>query len=221
MSLGQVGISGQALTMQSVGSLSLSGSQLSFCRTCLILMAQPLHFSGSDWLVYADLVPKEMISLLPEPSRGRGRLRGWLRLTCMLLLFSCEVVSDSLRPHGLQHARLPCPPLSRGVCSNSSPSSQWCHPTISSSVALFSSCPQSFPASESFPVGRLFASGGQSIRASASASVLQVTVQGWFPLGLTGWISLRPRGSQESSLAPLLLLLLLSRFSRVRLDATP
>ena len=165
MSLGQVGISGQTLTMQSIGPLSLSVSQLSFCRMCPILMAEPLHFSGSDWLVYADLVPKEMISLLPEPSRGRGRLRGWLRaatrIPFMLMLFNCEVVSDSLRPHGLQQARLPCPPLSLGDCSNSCPLSQWCHPTISSSVALFSSCPQSFPALRSFLVSQVFTSGGQ------------------------------------------------------------
>ena len=132
MSLGQVGISGQTLTMQSIGPLSLSVSQLSFCRMCPILMAEPLHFSGSDWLVYADLVPKEMISLLPEPSRGRGRLRGWLRAAAripfMLMLFNCEVVSDSLRPHGLQQARLPRPSPTPGAYSNSCPVSQWCHP---------------------------------------------------------------------------------------------
>ena len=89
-----------------------------------------------------------------------------------LLLFCLEVMSDSLRPHELQHARLPCPSLSPRVCSNSCPLSQWCHPTISSSVTPFSSCPQSFPASESFPMGQLFISGGQSIGASTSASVL-------------------------------------------------
>ena len=93
---------------------------------------------------------------------------------------------------GLQHTRFPCPSPSPGVCSNSCPLSQWCHPTISSSVAPFSSCPQSFPASGSFPVSRLFASGGQSI--GASASVLPRNIQGWFPLGLTGWISLQTKG---------------------------
>ena len=94
----------------------------------------------------------------------------------MLLLFSRSVVSDFLWPHGLQHARLPCPSPSPGVCSDLRPLSRWCHPTISSSVTLFSSCLQSFPASGSFPVSQLFASGGQSIRASASASVLPMNI---------------------------------------------
>ena len=101
---------------------------------------------------------------------------------------------DSLRPHGLQHARLPCPPLSPRVCSNSCPLSQWCHPTISSSVTLFSSHSQSFPASGSFLVSHLFASGGQSIGASVSASVPPMNIQGWFPLGLTGLIFLLTKG---------------------------
>ena len=112
----------------------------------------------------------------------------------LFALFSCQVVSDSLRPHGLQHARLPCPSLSPRVCSNSRPSSQWWHPTISSSVTPFSSCRQSFPASGSFPVSQLFTSGGQSIGASASASVLPMNIQGWFPLRLTGWTSLQSKG---------------------------
>ena len=101
-----------------------------------------------------------------------------------LLLFSCQVMSDSLQPHRLQHTRLPCPLTSPGACSNSSLLSWWCHPTISSSVIPFS-CLQSFPASGSFPVSWLLASGGQSIGASASASVLPVSIQDWFPLGLT------------------------------------
>ena len=106
------------------------------------------------------------------------------------LLFSCSVVSDSSWPHGLQHTRLPYPSLSPRVCSNSCPLSWWCHPTISSSITPFSSRPQSFPAPGSFPVSRLFTSGGQSIGASASASVLPMNIQDWFPLGLTGWIYL-------------------------------
>ena len=103
-------------------------------------------------------------------------------------------MSDSLWPHGLQHTRLPCPSLSPGVYSNSSPLSWWCHPTISSSVAPFSSCPQSFPASGSFPTSQLFASGDQSPGASTSASILPMNIQGWFPLGLTGLISLLFKG---------------------------
>ena len=95
-------------------------------------------------------------------------------------------MSDFLWPHGLQHARLPCPSLSPRVPSNSCPLSQWCHPFISSSVACFSSCPQSFPASGSFPMSQLFTLGSQSFEASASASVLPMNSQGLFPLGLTG-----------------------------------
>ena len=102
-----------------------------------------------------------------------------------LLFFSLLVVSDSLQFHRLQHARLPCLSLSPGVYSNSYPLSQWCHPTISSSGATFSSCPQSFLTSESFPMTWLFISGSQSIGASASAPVLPMSIQGWFPLRLT------------------------------------
>ena len=119
-----------------------------------------------------------------------------------MLLLSCTVASNSLQHHGLQHARLPCPSLSPRVCSKSCPLSWWCHPIISSSVALFSSCPQSFQASGSFPVSRFFTSSGQRIGASASASVLPLNIQGWFqsntqslfPLGLTGLISLLSKG---------------------------
>ena len=103
-------------------------------------------------------------------------------------------MSDSLRPHGLQHTRLPCPSSTPGACSCSHPSSWWCHPTISSSVIPFSSCLQSFPASGSFPMGQFFASGGQIIGASASASILPMNVQDWFPLALTGLISFLSKG---------------------------
>ena len=108
--------------------------------------------------------------------------------------FSLSVLSDSLRPHGLQHARLPCPSPTPGAYSNSCPSRWWCHPTIPSSVILFSSCLQSFPASGSFPMCQFFASGGQSIGVSASTSVLPMNIQDWFPLGWTGCISLQSKG---------------------------
>ena len=108
--------------------------------------------------------------------------------------FSHSVVSDSLWPHGPQHARLPCPSPTPRSYSNSCPSSQWCHPTISSSVIPFSSCLQSFPTSGSFLMSQFFASGGQSIGISVSASVLSMNIQDWFPLGLTGWISLQSKG---------------------------
>ena len=123
----------------------------------------------------------------------------WLRFvifsTCLSSVkFSRSVVSDSLRPHELQHARPPCPSPTPGVYPNPCPLSRWCHPRISSSVVPFSSCPQSFPASRSFPVSQLFASGGQSIGASASTSVLPMNSQDWSLLGWTGWISLQSRG---------------------------
>ena len=107
-----------------------------------------------------------------------------------MFLFSCSVVSPSLRPHGLQHARVPCPSPTPRTCSNSSSLSQWCHPTISSSVVPFPSC----PASGSFLMSWLFSSGGQSIAAAASVSVLPMNIQDWFPLGWTGWISLQSKG---------------------------
>ena len=108
----------------------------------------------------------------------------------MLLLFSCQVMSDAPLPHGLHHARLPCSSLSPRICSNSCPLSQWCHPPIPSYAIAFSSCLQSFPASGYFPMNWLFESGGQSIGVSASVSVLSMDIQSWFPLGLTGLISL-------------------------------
>jgi len=108
--------------------------------------------------------------------------------------FSRSVVSDSLRPHESQHARPPCPPPTPGVHPGSRPSSQWCHPAISSSVVPFSSCPQSLPASESFPMSQLLVWGGQSIGVSALASFLPKKSQGWSPSEWTGWISLQSRG---------------------------
>ena len=111
-------------------------------------------------------------------------------------------MSNSLWPHGLQQARLSCPSPTPRACSNSCPSSRWSHPTISSSVISVSSCLQSCSASESLPVSEFFASGDQSIGASALALVLPVNIQAWFPLGLTGLISLQSKGLQESSLTP-------------------
>ena len=114
---------------------------------------------------------------------------------CLLssVQFSCSVLSDCLRPHELQHARLPCPSPTPGAYSNSCPSRRWCHPTISSFVVPFSSRLQSFPALGSFPISQFFTSGGQSI-VSALASVLPMNIQDWFPLGWTGWVSLQSKG---------------------------
>ena len=112
----------------------------------------------------------------------------------MLLVVQSFRLIQPLQPHGLQHTRLPYLSLSPRISSNSCPLSQWCHPTISSSVTLFSSCPPSFPASGSFPMNQFFASGGRSIGVSTSASVLPMNIQDWFPLGLIGLISLLSKG---------------------------
>ena len=117
-------------------------------------------------------------------------LNAWLSS----LQFSHSVMSNSLRPHGLQHVRPPCQSPTPGAHSTSCPLSQWCHPTISSSVVPFSSCLQSFRASGSFPISQFFISGGQSIGVSASASVLPMSIQDWFPLWWTSWISLLSKG---------------------------
>ena len=108
--------------------------------------------------------------------------------------FSCSIVFNSLQPHGLQHARPPCPSPTPRACSNSCLLSWWCHPTVSSSVIPFSSCPQSLPVSESFPMSQLFAWGGQSTGVSALASFLPKNTQGWSPSEWTGWISLQSKG---------------------------
>ena len=142
----------------------------------------------------SEVDKRPLVHILPQISHfSSQKTKNYLTFSLpshiiLFLLFSCSVVSNSLWPHGLQHARLPCPSPTPGVCSNSCPLSQWCHPTISSSVIPLSSYPQSFPASGSFPMSWLFASGGQSI--GASASVLPMNIQGWFSFGLTGLISL-------------------------------
>ena len=118
----------------------------------------------------------------------------WSNASFGSIQFSRSVVSNSLQPHESQHARPPCPSPSPGIHSDSYPSSQWCHPAISSSVVPFSSCPQSLPASESFPMSQLFAWGGQSIGVSALASFLPKNTQDWSPLEWIGWISLLSKG---------------------------
>ena len=125
-----------------------------------------------------------------------------MEVTLVTLQFSLSVVSGSLWPHGLQSASLPCSSPTPEAYSNSCPLSRWCHPTISSSVVPFSSCLQSFPASGSFQMSQFFTSGCQNIGVSALASVLPMNIQDWFPLGLTGWIFLQSKRSQESSPTP-------------------
>ena len=134
------------------------------------------------------------------PSRRTFNLEKYSLNEFSSVQFSCSVMSDSLRPHGLQHTRPPCPSPTPGVSSNSCPLSQWCHPTISFSVVPFSSCPRSFPASGSFPISHIFASGGQIIGISASTLVLPMNTQDWSPLGWSpcSWISLQFKDLQKS-----------------------
>ena len=133
-------------------------------------------------------------SHLVIPSWEKVDFHEIMRLEFSSVQFSCSVVSDYLQPHESQHTRPPCPSPTPGVYPDSRPLIWWCHPAISSSVIPFSSCPQSLPASESFPVSQLFASGGQSIGVSTLASFLPKNTQGWSPLEWTGWISLQSKG---------------------------
>ena len=126
-------------------------------------------------------------------SKSYKKLKNFLKFTYSVQ-FSHSIMSNSLWPHEPQHARLPCPSPTPRVYPNSCPLSRWCHPTISSSVIPFSSCPQSFPASGCFEISQLFTWGGQSIGVSASASLLPKNTQDWSPLGWTGWISLQSKG---------------------------
>ena len=155
--------------------VSMSGSSLRVQRFAYVL---PLL---NSWAL--KVVPTSAWGQREQTNWG-----AWKRRSVQLLS------SVQLRPYRLQHARLPCPSPSPGACSNSCPSSWWCHPIISSSAIPF--CLQSFPASGSFPMNQLFPSGDQSIGASSSASVLPI--QDWFPLGWTGWISLQSEGLKES-----------------------
>ena len=153
----------------------------------------PEHISRLEKLPYSFtlIAMSRILYMLSNFSNEKLELGRYLG-SILLLLFSCSVMSDSLLLHRLQHTRFPCPPPSPGAYSNSCPLSWWCCPTISASVAPVSSCLQSFPASGSFPMSQFFASGDQSIGASASASVLPMNIQDWFPL--TGLISLQSKG---------------------------
>ena len=136
----------------------------------------------------------ELMSSVSPELQTDSLLLSHQRSPIISVKFSCSVMSNSLRPHGLQHASPPCPSPTPRVHPDPCPLSQWCHPTISSSIVPFSSCPQSLPASGSFQMSQLFASGGQSIGISASASVLPMNTQDWSPLGWTSWISLQSKG---------------------------
>ena len=146
---------------------------------------------GSSTPGIEPVSPALQVDSLPTELPGKPLL---LLLFSPSVQFSHSVVSNSLWPHGLQHTRPPCPSPTPGVYSNSCPLSQWCHPIISSSVVPFSSCLLSFPESGSFQMSQFFTSSGQSIGVSASASVIPMNIQDWFPLELTGWISLMSKG---------------------------
>ena len=142
----------------------------------------------------ADSLEKTLMLGKTEGKRRRGLRIRWFGS----VQFSHSVMSNSLRPHEPQQTRPPCPSPTPGVYPNLYPLSQWCHPTISSSVIPFFSCLKSFPAWGSFPMSQFFASGGQNVRASASASALPMNIQDWFPLGLTCLISLQSKDTQKS-----------------------
>ena len=149
-----------------------------------------IHSYDLGWFPDIKQLPRNESSA----SGSQNNMHCWTEQTFQFIQFSLSVISDSLRPHEPRHARPPCPSPAPGVHSDSRPSSQWCHPAISSSVDAFSSCPQSCPASGSFPMSQLFAWGGQSTGVSASTSVLPMNTQDWSPLGWTGWISLQSKG---------------------------
>ena len=160
--------------------------------TLAVLSHAPCHFQFLSEFSLKTSTPFSKVSICMSDSCPPNVL---VRRACKISLqFSRSVMSDSLQLDGLQYARLPCPSPTPRACSNSCPLSRWCHANISSSVIPFSSCLQSFPASGSFPMSQLYASDGQSIRASASAPVLPMNIQSWFPLGLTCLISLLSKG---------------------------
>ena len=181
--------------------------KVSVAQACSFL-CDPVDYSPPDSSVHAILQARILEWVAVPFSRGSSQPRDPTRFPTLqvdslpsepLVQFSHSVMSGSLWPHGLQHTRISCLSPTPRAYSDSCPSCRWCHPTILSSGIPFSSCPQSFPASGSFAMSQFFASGGQRIGLSASASVLSMNIKGWFPLGWTGWISLDLLGSQESS----------------------
>ena len=156
------------------------------CYYFMILIFWLWYLCFNLAIIFSLFLPKQVDWYFLLPFLGK--------MVVGLVQFSHLVVSNSLQPHEPQHTRPPCPSPTPGVYPNPCPLSQWCHLTISSSVIPFSSCLQSFPASGSFPMSQVFASGGQSIVVSASTSVLPMNTKDWFPLGWTGWISLKSKG---------------------------
>ena len=148
---------------------------------------------GSNVNVHRQMNGWRRLCKRPSTDEWMKKIMWYMNAVQYSVQFNHSVMSDSLWPHEPQHARPPCPPPTPGIHSNPCPSSRWCHPAISSSVVPFSSCPQSLPASRSFPMSQLFIWGGQSIGVSASTSVLLMNTQDWFLLGWTGWISVQSK----------------------------
>ena len=170
-----------------------------------VAQSRPTLWDPTDYRVHGILHARILEWVANPFSRGSSQPRNWTQVSCIAggfftswatssVQFSRSVVSDSLWPHESQHARPPYLSPTPRVYSTHAPLSRWCHPAISSSVAPFSSCPQSLPASGSFPTSQLFAWGGRSVGVSASASVCPMNTQDWSPLGWTGWISLQSKG---------------------------
>ena len=196
--------------MYSAYKLNKKGDNVQHWRTPFPIWNQPVVpcpvLTVASWPAYRFLKRQVRWSDIPISFRifhsllwsTQSKALAWSikqkRLIFSSVQFSRLVISDSLRPHEPQHTRPPCPSPTPSVHPNPCPSSQWCHPTISSSVVPFSSCPQLFPASGSFQMSQLFTSGGQSSGVSALASVLPMNTQDWSPLGWTGWISLQSKG---------------------------
>ena len=167
-----------------------------------LTLCNSLDYSPPGSSVHGILQAKILEWVVIPFSSGSSWPRDGTHVLSSSIQLSCSVMSDSFWPHGLQHARPPCPSPTPGVYPNSCPLSRWCHPTISSSVIPFSSCLQYFPASGSFQMSQFFASGGPSIGVSASTSVLPMNIQDWSPLGWLVRSPCSPRDSQESSPTP-------------------
>ena len=179
---------------------------LSFFLLCLYEKMDVIWTCDNNFIIYINKTMLCPLNLCSYFNYFSIKLKNFYKNVFVVrIIFSSvshSVMSDSLQPHGLQHIRPPCPSPTPGAYSNSCPLHRWCHPTISSSLVPFSSCLQSFPASGSFPMSQFFASGGQRIGVSASASVLAMNIQDWFSLGLTGWISFQSKGLSKSSPTP-------------------
>ena len=171
-----------------------SGNILKSLGDTVFLISRLCNLKVQNWSEFYCCIPSNKHECLLHRPSFLKMFNIMLSVCSYSVQFSHSVVSNSLQPHGLQHTMLSCPSPTPGAYSNSCPLCWWCHPPISSSVVSFSSLLHSFPASGPFPMSQLFASGGQSIGVSALASALPMNTKDWFPLGLTGWLSLQSKG---------------------------